>query len=408
MKIAFFLSNYPVFSETFITNEIFWLQKSKIEGKIWYEISENKEKQPNSKNIKFSTKKIPYKILSKKNITLIIKAHFYWIKKNPIEYFKYIFIFPIKIKWINIRSIIKAPLVANQLKKYNPDLIYNHDSDNAYYLALLCSKLNNIPLITIFHTYHLFHRVKKIKTKIKESDAVIFQSEYSKKYVEKQLKNSILNKKLHVISSAGIDTNFFKKKKDLFQKEKIIKLITIGRLEETKGFNFLIQAISILKKQNFKVKCKIVGDGSQKKKLINLRNSFNLIKEINFLGKVPHNQKLIKYLSEAEMFILPSVISQTGDRDMQPNVVKEAMSMELLTIASRLGGINEVISNKKNGFLLENTSPEYIANKIKKVWLLSSKEKINIGTKARKTIINKFESQKINQQLISLFSKYEK
>ena len=62
MKIAFFLSNYPVFSETFITNEIFWLQKSKIEGKIWYEISENKEKQPNSKNIKFSTKKIPYKI----------------------------------------------------------------------------------------------------------------------------------------------------------------------------------------------------------------------------------------------------------------------------------------------------------------------------------------------------------
>ena len=153
----------------------------------------------------------------------------------------------------------------------------------------------------------------------------------------------------------------------------------------------------------------IVLKSRQKISNSKLRNEkYNLIKEINFLGKVPHNQKLIKYLSEAEIFILPSVISQTGDRDMQPNVVKEAMSMELLTIASRLGGINEVISNKKNGFLLENTSPEYIANKIKKVWLLSSKEKINIGTKARKTIINKFESQKINQQLISLFSKYEK
>jgi colanic acid/amylovoran biosynthesis glycosyltransferase len=400
MKIAFFLSDYPVFTETFIINEIFLLQKSKIDGKIWYEIERSEKQQPLVKKINYKTQKITSKI--KANFTDIVKSHLYWLINHPLRYIFTIFLLPIKIGWIDIRSIIKAPLTAIQVKNFNPDLIYNHDSDNAYYHALLCSKLNKKPLTIIFHTYHLFHKSKHLKTKIKNSTLSIFQSEYSKNYALNKFKNLKNKNKLKVVSSVGINTKFFKNKNNSF-KNKTLKIVVVCRLEKSKGLDSLIKSISILKKQKVPINCKIIGDGTQKEKLIKLKNSLKLDKEVKLLGKIPHNKKLIKYLSEAEAFVLPSLITKSGDRDMQPNAVKEAMSMELLTITSNLGGIEEVITDNKDGFILNNNSPQHIADKIKMVWQMPEEVKKDISKKARQKIKNKYEAGLINNQLINTF-----
>lgn len=408
MKIAFFLSDYPVFSETFITNELLWLQKSAVEGKVWYEIKRNEEKQPTAKKINFPTQLVPKKILNKKTLLSLVKAHWYWLSHFPLRYFQTLVFLPIKTRWLDVRALAKAPLIAQQVKEFNPSIIYNHDADNAYYFSLLCSRLTKTPLTVIFHTYHLFYQTKHLGTKIKESDSLIFQSKYSKKYAQNKAKIFQPSSKFHVVSSAGVDTHFFQKNKNFSFDPQKINIVTVCRLEESKGIHLLIQAIALLKKEKIQVSCKIIGYGSQEKKLITLRDSLGLSSEVRFLGKIAHSKNLIAHLSSSEIFILPSVMSHTGDRDMQPNVIKESMSMELLTLTSNLGGIKEVIQDNENGFLLKSNSPKYIAQKIKEVWSLSKKQKSTIMKRARETVKNKYESQKINKQLLSLFAQYEK
>lgn len=408
MKIGIFLSSYPVFSETFVHNELLWLQKSGVDGKIWHELRGDPHKHPAIDKIFYPFLKTPYKIISKKNLFPIIKAHFYWLISNPRVYFKFWWT-PISLRWWKFRYLVKAPLVALQVKNFGANLLYVHEADHAYYYALLVAKLCQIPIGIIFHTYFLFSQTKHLPQKMKSADFIIFQSNYSKNYVKENF--SISHKhhqKLRVISTPGINTHFFQKNTEAKPKSATIKLITIGRLEESKGYHYLIKAIYLLKEKGIKTECKIIGYGSKEKKLIELTKSLKLSKEIKFLGKIPHNQKLIRHLSEADIFILPSIIDSRNDRDMQPNAVKEAMAMELLTITSDLGGIEEVITNQKNGFLIKNISTKKIAKTINDISQLSSRKKQLIVQLARKKIVDEYEINKTNQKLITLFKKHAK
>lgn len=406
MKIGVFLSSYPVFSETFVHNELLWLQKSGIEGKIWHELKGENSQHPAIKKISFSTQQTPHKIISKKNLLLIIKAHLYWLFTQPKKYLLFWWT-ATTLDWWQLRYLIKTPLIAIQVKNFGADLLYVHEADHAYYYALFVAKLCQIPVGIIFHTYFLFSNNKYLLQKIKTADFVVFQSNYSRWYVKKYFFiNPKHYQKLHVISSPGIDTNFFKKIKSPKPRSIVVKLITIGRLEESKGYHHLIKAISLLKKRGIKIKCEIIGYGSSKNRLAQLTKSLGLTKEIVFLGKIPHNKKLVRHLSMADIFVLPSIIDSKNDRDMQPNVVKEAMSMGLLVLTSDLGGAREVITHQKNGFLLKTISAETIAQNIIKIGKLSIKEKQLITKSAREKIVNNYEKDKINQQLIRLFTKY--
>lgn len=408
MKVAIFLSSYPVFSETFVHNELFYLQKNGIEGKIWYELNPNKSfLHPVINKIFFPKIKTPHKILNKTFFLLICKAHLYWFMKNPLKYLAFWYK-PFSLRWWDLRSVIKAPLIALQMKDFKADLIYVHESDRAYYYAVLSSVLCNIPIGVIFHTYFLFAQDKYLMQKVTSADFVICQSRYSKNYIQNTLsiqKNSF--NKIKVLSSPGVDIDFFKniiRSKKI--KSNVIKLIVVCRLERSKGCHFLIRAISLLKKNGMKVECKIIGYGSQKNKLVNLSKNLKLTKEISFLGAIPHNKILVKHLSSADIFVLPSIIDEKNDRDMQPNAVKEAMSMGLLTITSDLGGIREVIENGKNGFLLDEVSANSIAKLITEVYSLETAKKNALAKAARKKIKDFYEINQTIKNLINIFENY--
>lgn len=408
MRVAIFLSSYPVFSETFVHNELFYLQKHGIEGKIWYELNPNKSfLHPVIDKIFFPTTKTPHKILNKTFFLLICKAHLYWFIKNPLKYLAFWYK-PFSLRWWDLRSIIKAPLIALQIKDFKADLIYVHEADRAYYYAVLSSVLCNVPVGIIFHTYFLFAQNKYLVQKVISADFVICQSKYSKNYIQSNfpIKKHYFSK-IKVLSSPGVDTNFFT---NIIESRKIkpnvIKLIVVCRLEKSKGCHFLIKAISLLKKKGMQVECKIIGYGSQKENLINLSKTLKLTKEILFLGAVPHNKKLIKHLSSADMFVLPSVIDEKNDRDMQPNAIKEAMSVGLLVITSNLGGIKEVVENGKNGFLLNEISANSIAKLITEVYSLETAKKNALAKAARKKIQDSYEINQTIKDLINIFKTY--
>lgn len=406
MKVAFFLLHYPVFSETFVSREILNLQNLNVDGLI---VCEQKNTTPpfqsHINDIKFPIIEISQKIFSSESISTI-GAHFYWLFKNPFGYLKSLKNFFSFLNYHHLRVFIKSPLLAKKLVNQNLDLIYIHEVDSPCLYGLICSSLLNIPVGIIIHTQYLFAQNKYLSEKLKLANFIIFQSLFSKKASEKitHLPKNLFSK-CHVISVPGIDSNFFIPPK-FSQYPKQIRLISIGRLEEAKGYPLLLRSIKILTKEFPDILLTIVGDGSQKNQLETYISKNNLQKNIKLLGFIDHGPRLINLLHQHQYFILPSITDSEKVHDVHPNVVKEAMSCGLIVITSRLGGITEIINNTKNAFLINKISPKNIAKIIKIVHHLSPSQKNNVSQSARQTILKNHQQEKICLQLKQIFSNY--
>ncbi|MBW7955189.1 glycosyltransferase family 4 protein [Patescibacteria group bacterium] len=411
MNIAIILFAYPVLSETFVINELFQLQQRGVQGTIWREKQGNGAEHPKSQKLSFPIIDLPIHILGK-NFTRLCRAHFQWLWRKPRIYLQTLWevirFFP---DGESLKIFLKSAVVAQQVEASSAELIYVHESDRAYVFGLCVARLCELPLILIFHTYYLFVVPRYIVAKVRTADGLVFQSEYSRRYVEQLISDNQQVPKMYVVSSPGIDTALFKpaiKKRVSNEKTKKLSLISVGRLEEAKGFQFLIEAVALLKRKGWKVDCDIIGEGSLRQKLEQLIKKEQLTKEVKLHGALPHGRKLTALLQHAEYFVLPSVQDSEGVHDVHPNAVKEAMATELIVVTTNLDSIDEVITHGIDGFIIQQATAELITQQLIKVALLSERTKTKIKQQARRKVTNLFDEGKMTTALLEVFSHYVK
>ena len=132
-------------------------------------------------------------------------------------------------------------------------------------------------------------------------------------------------------------------------------LISIGRLSKQKNFSFLIDTFHKLQKKRPNLNLVIIGDGENKKKLKDQIQRLNLNKKVFLLG---FKKNIFDYLKNSKMFILPSLWEDPGF------VLVEAGYMNLTILSSDCpNGPEELLNNKKNGFLFKtNSFEDFIKN----------------------------------------------
>jgi len=131
----------------------------------------------------------------------------------------------------------------------------------------------------------------------------------------------------------------------------------IGRLSGEKGIFNLIEAIpEILGKFN-DIEFLIIGDGDLKEKINSYLYKHNLSSNVRLLGWVPHDE-LPSFLNKLKLVILPSYTEGL------PNIMLEAMACGTPVLATSVGAIPDVITDDKTGFIMENNSPECIAENV--------------------------------------------
>lgn len=146
----------------------------------------------------------------------------------------------------------------------------------------------------------------------------------------------IFNGKIDVIPN-GVDINFFK---PLIKKNKILKIISVGRLIPRKNFDLLIESVSEIK-DNFELQ--IVGDGPEKENLMKLIKEKRLGRKVKLLG-LKNKKEISKLYSNADVYCLSS--SNEG----MSNTVLEAMASGLPIITTNVAGSKELV--KDNGFIV--------------------------------------------------------
>jgi len=116
----------------------------------------------------------------------------------------------------------------------------------------------------------------------------------------------------------------------------------LGSLSKHKGVHFLVQAFRQIRDQ--KLRLHIAGTGPNLEELKDMADGDQRIK---FYGFVSGETKE-DLLRRANVFVLPTIGYENS-----PNVIRESFANGTPVIASRMGGVPELVENRHNGFLFE-------------------------------------------------------
>ncbi|MBC8196779.1 MAG: glycosyltransferase family 4 protein [Candidatus Marinimicrobia bacterium] len=175
-----------------------------------------------------------------------------------------------------------------------------------------------------------------------------------------------------------------------------LKIISVGRCHWKKGFTFALDAMAILKKKVSNFQYTIIAGGKDEENLLFQIHDLGLSENVTFINGLPH-QRVIKKISESNIFLLPSVEEGIS------NAVLEAMALGIHVISTNCGGMAEVIENKINGFLVEVREPLQISTAIQSFINSSNNEKMELVNHAQKTIR---ENHLLNRQINEMVTLY--
>lgn len=179
------------------------------------------------------------------------------------------------------------------------------------------------------------------------------------------------------------------------------RILAVGRFVRTKGFPELLTAMARLRRENFPVELTLVGDGAWRGRIERLRSRLRLETCVHMTGFVP-NDALAKHMAEHDVLVVPSVVHGNGDRDGIPNVIMEALSLELPVVATDVCGINEVIRNGKTGLLVPQRDPRKLAEAIRKM-LGDDAAATRMARAGCRLVARMFDSRANSEKLRSLY-----
>ena len=218
----------------------------------------------------------------------------------------------------------------------------------------------------------------------------------------------------HQVISPGVDIKRFYPQKKIPNLRKILNIseediliLAIGKFIPRKGFEYLIKAFNIIVNQRkiTNIKLRIGGRGPLKKKYETMIKKYMLNNYISFLGYIS-DEEIPSYYSEADIFVLPSIIDERGDTEGLGVVLLEALACHTPCIATRVGGIPDIIKDGINGFLIEQRNFKSLVERILR--LADDRElRIKIGINGYKSVKENFNWNSISKKIIKVYDVME-
>lgn len=171
-------------------------------------------------------------------------------------------------------------------------------------------------------------------------------------------------------------------------------LTTVAVLREPKGIQYMIRAMPTLINADPQIYYLIVGGGEYFESLQNEAKKLRVEENIRFAGV---RKDIPSILSASDLFVLPTLT------EALPTVLTEAMAAGLPILASRVGGVPEMIQDGINGKLIEPANPEILAAVCLEM-LKDSQSLRQMGVAGKKIAEEKFNIKTQVEQLQDLYS----
>lgn len=287
-----------------------------------------------------------------------------------------------------------------KIRKFKPDIIH-YEEGNTFLFTRLWGLYGTKHLLTIHGmSFDEAKRKKKwidkltwyfngLVQKFMKTENIIHLSNFSK--------NRLAHKKLRhqtIIPNAIIPAYF-----DIPLKSGTDNtLLYVGLIDNNKNLIFTLQALKKLIDKGKPYKLEILGGYSNemyKDQILSFVKENELAEYVKFNGWVSQST-VMRYVSKADILVVSS------KHESLPMVIAESMAAGKVVVASAVGGIPEMITDRENGFLFHLNEPEQLVNILND--LHNNHEKITtISEKAKATAINRYQCQNVAKKTLEFY-----
>ncbi|UOO95167.1 glycosyltransferase family 4 protein [Halococcus dombrowskii] len=376
MDIIYVLSQFPRLSESFVMNELYELDQRGHDLAVFSQLPPNED----ITHTEFDDFEIPIYYANPPSIDSLPNLHSEKIL-NPTVLKQALFMdYPHHHAFLlNLAKQIVDAIEAEG----GVDLIHSHFANHSRMAATYAAAYYNIPCTVTAHATEMFTPTSETRLQrvCSRHDHIITPSEYNKRYLRETVGTTT---DISVVP-ATTDVDKFEPSTGSVSG----RLLTVARLVEKKGHEYAIAAVGELIANGYDVEYHIVGKGSRESKLREYARMHEVEDHVRFLGHVS-DERLRKELHEAEVFVLPCVIASDGDRDVAPVSLKEAMATETACVSTTVSAIPELITNGKDGVLVDHRTMDGLAGEIASL-LDNSERRQQIAKSARETMVEEFD-----------------
>lgn len=351
-KTAYVLKWYPRFSETFIVNELL-AHEAANKGVSIFALNHPPDShfQDGISRVRAPVTYLPEQRPSARELWEVLV----FAQRAGLDVFDAIR----ADSGIEVHLIYQAIVLATLVLERQIEHLHAHFARDATTVARYAAKMCKISYSFTTHARDIFHSDvdhNDLRAKIKDSAAVVAVTDFNKNYLSNLFPD--LSDKLKRVNY-GLDL----KRLRYAPRKGGRTIVAVGRFVEKKGFEELLRACDVLKRQQVHFSCTIIGYGPLANRLLELRRNFNLVEEVVFLGALPHRE-VVKVVKQASMLVAPCVEAGDGDRDGMPNTLLEAMALGTPCLTTRVVGIPEFVIAGETGSVVEPDNAEALAEEI--------------------------------------------
>jgi len=390
-KIVYIIGTSPLLTTTLIDREILSLSRWGIDLQI-FAIRRPNEASPLSDFQYKLQEKVTY--LLPVNVIRLIFSHLFFMVRRPKKFFGtlgYLLSRPHPSFFARLKTILhfgEGVYFSYFLRRQDINEIHAHFLDRAAVMALVAKRLLGIPYSLSIHAgADIFVQPVLIREKLLEARKAVTCTRYNKQYLESLIGKSLTEKIEYM--PHGLDATKYTLEKGGNGTQLIL---SVGQLKMRKGFLQLIEVCKTLRDQNYDFRCEIVGGGPLFQTLQQKIADYSLEDTVFLHGALPHEEVMEKY-QQATLFVMPCIQTENGDVDGIPNVLLEAMAMQVPVISTKISAIPELIEDQRNGVLVNPNNHDELLEAI--VNLLSSPDKrTEFGAVGRQTVLSDFDIDK--------------
>jgi colanic acid/amylovoran biosynthesis glycosyltransferase len=382
MRIAYLTGEYPRATDTFIQREVITLREMGVDVQT-FSIRRTGDEHMVGEEQKQERDRTFY-ILPTNPINLLL-VHLSLLLSTPKRYLQ-----TLKLAWSTSQPGIKgfiyqifyfleAGILAQQIKTRQIPHLHNHIAEASGTVAMLAAEMGGFTYSFTLHGPYIFFKPYqwRLDEKIKRSQFVACISHYARSQgmifapPEKW-------QHMHIIH-CGIDPNLFNV---VTHKEAGKRLLFVGRLAAAKGLPILLESLATLQKKHPDILLTVIGDGCDRKQLEQLTTKLGLNQNVNYVG-YKSQLEVREYLQQTDIFVMSSFAEGI------PVVLMEAMASGVPVVATQIAGVNELVKDGINGYLVTPGDSLSLSDNIEKL-LNNPKDRVLFGTAGREKVEKDF------------------
>lgn len=385
LSLAYVVGTYPLLTTTFIDREIALLRHSGVAVDVIALRRPHGRLSPEQEQL------VPdVRYVLPVRVHQLLRSHLRFALGRPVAFWGTLFHLitrPHRDLRTRLRTVLhfgEGVHVAHMLGGRGDDHIHAHFVDRAATVALVAGRLLDLPFSATAHANDIYVAPVLLAEKLSQARFVATCTRYNAEHLRGVAGST--DARVRCIYH-GLDVDSYQPNGTSPANPPV--LLAVGQLKEKKGFRHLLDACATLRDRGLDVRCRIVGEGPDRDRLTDRIRALDLEDRVELLGALEHDDVVAQYRA-ATVFTLPCVVGADGDRDGIPNVILEAMAMQLPVVSTHHSGIPEAVQDGVTGLLVEPGDAAALADALERL-LADADLRRGMGRRGRQAVADTFD-----------------